>query len=169
MESMPAKADLSTLNCSLARALNAVGDWWSLLIVRETLLGARRFSEIQQSLGIAKNTLSHRLSDLVAANILYRSGTQTRPLYAPTERGVALLPVIVALLQWGDRYFSEDGPPLIFSDERGVALAPITLYAIDGSPVAPTGLHARPGPGADDRTRAFFEGFTPPTQTEPPE
>jgi DNA-binding HxlR family transcriptional regulator len=159
---MPAKADLSTLNCSLARALNQVGDWWSLLIVREALLGSRRFSEFQQSLGIARNTLSQRLDDLVAAGILKRAGTEKRPLYTPTDRGVALLPVIVALLQWGDAYLAEEGAPLIFSDERGVPLAPIALHATDGKPVAAERLRARPGPGADERTRAFFESFTPP-------
>ena len=124
--------------------------------------GSRRFSEFHQSLGIARNTLSQRLDDLVTAGVLKRSGTERRPLYTPTDRGVALLPTIVALLQWGDAYLGESGPPLIFSDERGVPLAPITLYAIDGKPVEPTRLRARPGAGADERTRAFSESFTPP-------
>ena len=96
---MPGKTDLSRLNCSLARALGAVGDWWTLLIVRDAMFGVKRFSDFQHSLGIARNILSSRLARLIEADILARHGTEARPLYVLTAKGRALLPALVALMQ----------------------------------------------------------------------
>ena len=86
---MPGKTNLATFNCSLARALNDVGDWWTLLIVRDALLGTQRFSAFQRSLGMARNTLSDRLGRLCAAGVLMRVGTPARPIYRLTEKGRA--------------------------------------------------------------------------------
>ena len=100
-----AKAD-----CPVARALDAIGDWWSLLIVRDAFDGLRRFGEFQKSLGLAKNILSARLRNLLAHGIM-----ETVPAadgsayqeYVLTEKGRGLFPLLVALRQWGEDFFFE--------------------------------------------------------------
>ena len=77
---MPGKTDLSKLNCSLARTLEVVGDWWTLLIIRDAFLGVRRFGDFQRSLGIAKNILATRLERLTVNDILMRGGSEKRPV-----------------------------------------------------------------------------------------
>jgi DNA-binding HxlR family transcriptional regulator len=98
---MPGKTDLSELNCSLARTLEIVGDWWTLLIIRDAFLGVRRFGDFQKSLGIAKNILATRLERLCEDDILERGGSEMRPLYRLTDKGRGLVPAMVALMQWG--------------------------------------------------------------------
>jgi DNA-binding HxlR family transcriptional regulator len=159
---MPGKTDLATLNCSLARALNDVGDWWTLLIIRDAFLGARRFSEFRRGLGLARNTLSDRLERLCAAGILLRGGTPARPLYGLTKKGRALAPALVALQQWGDQFASENRPPVVVTDKRGRPLPRVMLVDSDGATVGPEDLRFRPGPGADARTRARFMATTQP-------
>ncbi len=154
---MPGKTDLAAFNCSLARALNDVGDWWTLLIIRDAFLGARRFSEFQRSLGLARNTLSDRLERLCAAGVMMRSGTAARPLYSLTEKGRALVPALVALQQWGDQFASENRPPVVVTDQRGRPLPRVKLVDKDGMEVAPDDLRFKPGPGADVRTRTRFQ------------
>lgn len=152
---MPGKTDLSELNCSLARTLEVVGDWWTLLIVRDAFLGVRRFGDFQRSLGIAKNILAARLERLAANDILRRDGSENRPVYHLTERGRALLPAMVALMQWGDRWVSANKPPVLVTDARGRPLAPVQLKS-DGNEVSAQTVRFHPGPGATARTRAFF-------------
>jgi DNA-binding HxlR family transcriptional regulator len=89
--------------CPVARAVDVVGDWWSLLIVRDALTGLRRFGEFEKSLGVAKNILADRLRKLVEAEVFERVPAEDGGAhleYALTERGRALLPVVVALGQW---------------------------------------------------------------------
>lgn len=158
---MPGRTDLATLNCSLARALNDVGDWWTLLIIRDAFLGAQRFSEFQRSLGLARNTLSDRLERLCAAGVLLRGGTPARPLYGLTKKGRALVPALVALQQWGDQ-FASDRPPIVVTDQRGRPLPRVRLIDSDGAEIRPEDLRFRPGPGADAHTRARFMATTQP-------
>jgi DNA-binding HxlR family transcriptional regulator len=152
---MPGKTDLSELNCSLARTLAVVGDWWTLLIVRDTFLGVRRFGDFQKSLGIAKNILAARLELLTANDILKRGGSEKRPVYALTESGRALLPAMVALMQWGDRWASANKPPVLVTDEAGQPVSPVNLKS-GGDEVSAETVRFHPGPGATARTRAFF-------------
>jgi DNA-binding HxlR family transcriptional regulator len=152
---MPAKTDLARLNCSLARALNVVGDWWTLLVVRDAALGVRRFSEFRESLGLARNILADRLQRLVEADVLRREGPDTRPTYALTEKGRALLPALAALMQWGDAWASPEGAPVEITDDVGRAVEPVRLRGAEG-PLAPDKVRFRPGPGADPKTRAFL-------------
>ena len=152
---MPGKTDLSELNCSLARTLEVVGDWWTLLIVRDAFLGVRRFGDFQNSLGIAKNILAVRLERLVASFILERGGPERRPVYQLTERGRALLPAMVALMQWGDKWVSAGNPPVVLTDEEGRPVALVELKSAGGDVTAQT-IRFRPGPGATARTCAFF-------------
>lgn len=158
---MPGKTNLATFNCSLARALNEVGDWWTLLIIRDAFLGTRRFSEFQRGLGLARNTLSDRLERLCTAGVMIRGGTMGRPLYSLSEKGRALAPALVALQQWGDQFASENRPPVILTDRRGRPLPRVGLFDRDGVVVDVDDLRFEPGPGADARTRVRFGALTP--------
>jgi DNA-binding HxlR family transcriptional regulator len=140
-------------NCSAARALEVVGERWSLLILRDALLrGLTRFGEFRESLGVAKNVLSARLDLLVREGLLTTRRYSTRPdhhEYLPTEKGVDLLPVIVALTRWGDRWAAPDGPPVLFThaacgDEIGQRLCCPSC----GESVPGRDVRAVPGPGS---------------------
>lgn len=110
-------------NCSAARALEAVGERWSLLIVRDALFrGMTRFSEFQRSLGVASNVLASRLESFVAAGIMEvraPAGAREHREYVLTEKGLSLQPVIVALTAWGDRWAAPAGPPIVFRHACG--------------------------------------------------
>jgi len=108
--------------CSIARALEAVGERWTLLIVRNLFLGLRRFDELQQNLGIARNVLAARLEKLVEAGIAETRPYSERPPrheYVLTDKGRDLFPVLVALMQWGDRHAPTPGGPPIVMVHRG--------------------------------------------------
>jgi DNA-binding HxlR family transcriptional regulator len=110
--------------CSIAKALEVVGERWTLLIVRDVMTGHRRFDELQKSLGVARNVLSARLQRLVEEDILERRPYQESPEryeYFLTEKGLDLWPSLIALLGWGDRHTEyPDGPPmLVFHKECG--------------------------------------------------
>jgi DNA-binding HxlR family transcriptional regulator len=101
------RKSLEAIDCSTARALDLVGEWWSLMIVRECLLGTTRFDDFQKRLGIARNVLTTRLSHLYEQGILDKApldGSERFFEYRLTEKGEALYPVLVALMQWGDRW-----------------------------------------------------------------
>jgi DNA-binding HxlR family transcriptional regulator len=108
--------------CSIAAALEVVGERWSLLIVRNVLLGVRRFDEMQENLGIARNVLQSRLAGLVEQGVLERRLYQERPPryeYRLTEKGLDLWPTIVALMQWGDEYAAPERGPAVVLEHRG--------------------------------------------------
>ena len=102
-------------DCSIARTLEVVGERWTLLVVREAVGGTRRFEDFQANLGIARNVLTSRLARLVDEGVLERVAYQDRPVryeYRPTSKGVDLMPVLAALMAWGDRYAPCDDSPL---------------------------------------------------------
>src|SRR5436305_3430807 len=139
--------------CSIARALEVVGERWTLLILRDVLLGIRRFDDLQEQLGIARNVLASRLERLTDSEILERRPYGERPVrheYHLTEKGRALSPVLVELLQWGDRYVpSPDGPPMILRHrDCGGALGPHRKCTRCGELVDARAIRAEPGPGA---------------------
>lgn len=109
-------------HCSAARALEVVGERWSLLILRDALFrGMTRFTEFQRSLGIAPNVLAKRLDGFVAAGLLDKIAATDGDggeCYRPTEKGLAVKPVIVALTAWGDRFAAPDGRPVHFEHEH---------------------------------------------------
>jgi DNA-binding HxlR family transcriptional regulator len=96
-------------NCSIARALEVVGERWTLLVLREVFLGRRRFREIKRNTGVASNILSDRLSTLVDHGVLERDGEE----YVLTDKGVDLNPVLLTLMAWGDKYDAPNGPPKV--------------------------------------------------------
>ena len=102
--------------CSIARTLELIGERWSILVIREVFSGRRRFSEMQRTLGVARNVLANRLQRLVDEGILERrpySDHPSRYEYFLTERGLDLWPVMVSLMHWGDKHvFGEGEPPV---------------------------------------------------------
>ncbi len=102
------RSSIAHLDCSIARALEVVGEWWTPMIIREVFAGKHRFSEIQRDLGIAKNILSDRLNTLVKHDVLVRKRDRSGryPEYHLTAKGKELLPFLVALMNWGERWES---------------------------------------------------------------
>jgi DNA-binding HxlR family transcriptional regulator len=114
------RRDYEGQNCSIARALEVVGERWTLLIIRDALLGLRRFDQFQDSLGIARNVLTDRLSRLVEEGVLERVPYSERPVrfeYRLTDKGRELGVALAGLRQWGDKYVS-DKPPSILRRKR---------------------------------------------------
>jgi DNA-binding HxlR family transcriptional regulator len=109
-------AELAEQNCSIARPAALLGDRWTLVILRQAFNGTKRFEDFQGALGISRSLLSERLGRLVEAGVLrrepYKDEVRTRDRYRLTQMGLDLYPVLMALREWGDRYLSEDGPPL---------------------------------------------------------
>jgi DNA-binding HxlR family transcriptional regulator len=107
------KASFADMDCSIAQALEVVGEWWTLLIVRDAFLGITRFDDFAKRLGIARNVLTARLDTLVDADVLervpYEEGARTRYDYRLTKKGRALWPVMVTLRQWGDEWITGKG------------------------------------------------------------
>ncbi|HKV53028.1 MAG TPA: helix-turn-helix domain-containing protein [Candidatus Binataceae bacterium] len=149
------------MNCSIARALELVGEWWTMLILREAFLGTRRFRDFQRNLGIARNILSARLKKLVTRGILERStaaGGGRRLEYRLTEKGRAFFPVLMALMQWGDRYAAcPGGPPVRVVDRHsGEDIADICVTDHQGRRLRASDVAMVPGPGAGPSTKARF-------------
>ena len=145
-------------NCSIARALEVIGERWTLLVMREVLLGRRRFAELQRNTGIAKNILSDRLQTLVEQGVLERRQYSESPEayeYWPTAKGVDVAPVLVALLQWGDAYAAPDGPPRVYVHTAcGHDADPQLHCSSCGERIGPRELKVRPGPAANERQLA---------------
>src|SRR5690349_21692322 len=131
--------------CPIARALDVIGDWWSLLIVRDAFLGKRRFGEFQKSLGLAKNILCARLQKLVSHGILETvpaSDGSAYQEYALTEKGRDLYIVLVAMRQWGERCLFEKGELdlLLVDGKTGRPVKPLELRSQDGRLLGPADL-----------------------------
>jgi DNA-binding HxlR family transcriptional regulator len=113
---------LDDSTCPVARSLDSIGDWWTLLIVRDAMLGIRRFGDFQRSLGLARNVLSARLKKMVADGVMTMAPAEDGTSYQEyrlTEKGEALLPVLVAMRQWGERFLFAPGEPHPELVERG--------------------------------------------------
>lgn len=123
--------------CAIARSLDVIGDWWTLLIVRDALAGLRRFGEFQRSLGAAKNILTTRLRALVAQGILETAPASDGSAYQEyrlTDKGRALVPVLVALGQWSSAhlYLPEEQRMVAVDRERRLPVRPLEVVADDG-------------------------------------
>ena len=145
--------DYPGLDCSVAKALEVIGERWSLLIVRAVMHGNRRFGEMQESLGIARNVLSARLQRLVDEEILERRAYQESPPryeYFLTEKGLDLWPALIALLNWGDRYSpSPEGPRrLIVHKKCGGTVSERGICESCGKLLTARDAKQMPGPGA---------------------
>ncbi len=139
----------SDMQCSIARTLELVGSWWSLLIIRDAMMGARRFKHFQKSLGIAKNTLTSRLNQLVDNGILERVAAADGSAYEEyqlTPKGRDLAPIILALSQWGDKWAAHpDGPSFEYFDRKtGDELSEIWPRRVDGEAMALSDVGFKP-------------------------
>ncbi len=148
------------MQCPIARSLEHVGEWWSILIMRDALNGLTRFDEFQKSLGIAPNMLTRRLNALVDAGLLERRVYQQRPPrheYILTERGRDFRSVVVSLLAWGNRHFAPEGKSVIVVDaETGLEAEPLLIDGVSGRPIDQSGFRYAAGPAASERVRRFY-------------
>src|SRR4051812_6562411 len=109
------RTSFESMNCSIAQCLEAVGEWWSILIIRDAFLGVSRFDDFQARLGISRNILNARLNRLVEAGVLKRAPYQDHPPrfeYQLTEKGRDLWLVVNSMREWGDRWAAPQGAPL---------------------------------------------------------
>jgi DNA-binding HxlR family transcriptional regulator len=144
---VPLGTDYAGQACSMARTLEIVGERWTLLIVRDLLLGVRRFSALQRHLDIPKAILAARLATLEEHGIVERDERRELRL---TARGRALWPAVHALMQWGEQYCSDNGPRRLFLHAQcGTALDASGACPACGREPAPEELETRPGPGAE--------------------
>ncbi len=135
------------MTCPIARALDRVGEWWSMLVMRDVLRGTTRFDALVRDLGIAPNMLARRLSALVEAGLLERRPYAERPPrfeYVPTACGRELEPVLLALFAWGNRHFAADGRPVRLVDAlTGDEADPVLVDRATGRPIASPAFAAR--------------------------
>ena len=146
--------------CPIARSLERVGEWWSILIMRDALHGLRRFDEFSRSLGIAPNMLTRRLNALVEAGMLERQAYSERPPryeYVPTEKGEDFRMVLMSLVAWGNRHFAEEGHSVeVVERATGLPVQPAMANAagqcvpldqctIQAGPAASAGMRQRLG------------------------
>jgi DNA-binding HxlR family transcriptional regulator len=134
---MVKRTSFEDADCPVARSLDAIGDWWSLLIIRDAMLGLRRFGEFQKSLGLAKNILTVRLRTLVDEGILKTAPASDGSAYQEyvlTPKGRGIFPVLVALRQWSEEFsFSPGGCTTVMVDrDKGRPVRKLELRAEDG-------------------------------------
>ena len=158
------------MNCSVAQCLEVVGEWWSMLIVRDLFLGITRFEDFCQRLGISRNILNQRLEHLVEAGVVTRDPYSQHPVrydYRLTEKGKDLWPVLTAMRQWGDRWAAPDGPPLeLVHAGCGHVAQVVGACSACGEPVTRRDLRAVTGPGhrANAGEQAGGAPISPPTE-----
>ncbi len=151
---------LSGMQCPIARSLHHVGEWWSILILRDAFNGLSRFDQFLKSLGIAPNILTRRLQGLVASGLLERRRYSERPPrdeYVLTERGRDFRPVMLMLLAWGNKHFAPEGVSVQLVDRTtGIAADPVLIDRVSGRVMTDPAFASVPGPAADGRTRRRF-------------
>lgn len=144
------RSSIAHINCSIAQTLDIVGEWWTLLVVRDIMLGHRRFEAIQADLGIARNILTDRLNTLVENGIVDRIRYQVSPdrfEYQLTRRGKDLFPVMIALMNWGDSWAAPSGAPMLLTHECGSVAAPAMVCQCCGDAIHLDDIDVIGGPG----------------------
>jgi DNA-binding HxlR family transcriptional regulator len=152
-DAMVKRTSFEKAECPIARSLDVIGDWWSLLIIRDALLGKRRFSEFQKSLGLAKNILTVRLRAMVEHGILKTapaSDGSAYQEYLPTPKGRGVFPVLVALRQWSEEFDDrpEEIATLLVDREKGRPVRKLELRAQDGRLLGAADTALKPRRGA---------------------
>jgi DNA-binding HxlR family transcriptional regulator len=146
------RKSFAEMNCSVAQCLEVIGEWWSMLVVREAFLGVTRFDQFHERLGISRNVLNQRLSHLVEAGVLRRIPYSEHPLrfdYRLTDKGRDLWPVLTAMRQWGDRHAAPGGPPVeIVHKACGHVAEVVSTCSACGEPIGARDVRAVAGPGA---------------------
>ena len=148
------------MQCPIARSLEHVGEWWSILLLRDAFYGLRRFDQFQQGLGIAPNILARRLNSLVGSGLLERHRYSEHPPryeYRPTAKAKELQPVLWLLLAWGNNHFAPEGPSVLMVDRRtGKPVDPIVVDRSTGLPLDVGDFRWIAGPAANERTRRRY-------------
>jgi DNA-binding HxlR family transcriptional regulator len=147
------RTDFQTMPCSIARTLAVIGEAWTPLILRDIVFGLTKFDELQRDLGVATNILTDRLTTLVEHGLLTRAPYQDRPpryRYELTDKGADLLPVLLALMRWGDKWTAEPaGPPVtVLHHACGEVTEPKTICSVCGRVLVAADIGVRGGPGA---------------------
>jgi DNA-binding HxlR family transcriptional regulator len=145
--------------CSISRTLEVFGERWTMLIMRNALFaGHTRFGEFQRSLGLATNILAARLEHLVEMNVMERS-TADSAQYVLTDRGRELVPALVALTEWGDRWAAPHGKPVLYRHDAGIHPVRMQVVCDECGPLDDTDdVEALPGPGMpDDRAARMLQ------------
>jgi DNA-binding HxlR family transcriptional regulator len=146
------RKSFSDMRCSVAQCLEVVGEWWSMLIVRDAFLGVTRFDQFQERLGISRNVLNQRLAHLVEAGVLVKvpySDHPPRHDYRLTDKGRDLWPVVTTMRQWGDKYAAPDGSPLqVMHKACGEISDAVLTCSTCGEPIGARDVRGVPGPGA---------------------
>lgn len=146
--------------CPMARAVEQVGPWWNLLILRNVFLGMHRFADLEQNLGITATTLNRRLRQLCRDDILVRSRYSARPAryeYRLTDKGLDLLPVVITLTAWGKRWLAPEGQAIVArSCATNAELIPTLVDAGSGKKLVAGSFRLEPGPAADQRLRELL-------------
>lgn len=142
------------MHCSVAQCLEVVGEWWSMLILRDAFLGVTRFDQFHERLGISRNILTQRLARLVEKGIMAKVPYSDRPVrydYRLTDKGRDLWPVITAMRQWGDQYAAPDGPPITLVHKTcGKPSSAVLTCSECGEAVEARDFLVQPGPGYHD-------------------
>jgi DNA-binding HxlR family transcriptional regulator len=138
----------SAADCSIVGAVEALGDVWSILVLRELFLGVRRFNDIQADLGISRSVLADRLARLVDLGVVrtvpyQEPGERARHEYRPTRKGVGLLPMIVALKSWGDCHVSAEGETFRLTERDSGEEVRLEFRTVSGKPVQPNEIVVR--------------------------
>ena len=141
-------SDLADERCSVARSVAVIGDRWTLMLLRDCFLGIRRFEDFERRLGISRSVIADRLKTLTDEGVLRRDAYQDRPVrheYRLTEKGLALHPVMMAIVHWGDvHYAGEDGPPVIHRHKAcGCDFTPVQTCSVCGEPVVAREVEVR--------------------------
>jgi DNA-binding HxlR family transcriptional regulator len=149
-------------DCPIARGLEHVGEWWTMLILRDSFQGKTRFDEFQRRLNIAPNMLTRRLRALVASGLLEQRTVEPRgrrQAYFLTDRGRDFWPVLVALQHWAGRHFMDGGKPMVVVDRAGgLTVEPLLAERGTGRPISVDTHRFAAGPGASKRLDAYLEG-----------
>ena len=157
----PAALDWSADNCTIGRAMEILGERWTVVVLREIFSGLRRFDEMRERTNVPRQVLSNRLALLVEHGILRRQpyqepGARVRHEYRLTEKGLDLYPILVAVREWGDRYLADPAGPALLTVHRDCgASVRVELRCEEGHKLAsPREAAPRPGPGAQRREPA---------------
>jgi DNA-binding HxlR family transcriptional regulator len=156
------RASFRKMECPIARALDEIGEGWTLLVLRDALLGARQFAEFEARLGIPSSTLARRLAELVDKGLLAQELYEASPprhAYVPTEKGRELFAVVLALAAWGNRWvFGEGAEAIVPVDaSTGARVDPVVVDRLTGSVLGPGGVRLAPGPQASEKLRRALE------------
>ncbi|MGO9198423.1 MAG: winged helix-turn-helix transcriptional regulator [Acidimicrobiales bacterium] len=145
------RKSFATMDCSVAQCLEVVGEWWSMLVVRDAFLGVSRFDDFQRRLGISRNILQQRLARLVDTGVFERVRYSERPVrydYRLTDKGRDLWPVLTTMRQWGDRYAAPSGPPVELRHKGcGEVAEAVLVCGSCGEKVTARDFVAEPGVG----------------------